>query len=36
VGFDSDPQLKHFEFHSKVNATVLHGGEGLVKEGSKK
>lgn len=35
VGFDSDPQLKHFEFRSKVNATV-HTQDGLVKEGSKK
>jgi len=27
VGFSSDPELKHFEFYSKVNATV-HGKAG--------
>lgn len=36
VGFDSDPQLKHFEFRSQVNATVRSGSSGLVPEGSKK
>ena len=36
VGFDSDPQLKHFEFRSKVNATVRSGGSGLVPEGNNK
>jgi len=36
VGFDSDPQLKHFEFRSKVNATVHSSSDGLVPEGGKK
>jgi len=36
VGFDSDPQLKHFEFRSRVNATVHSDGSGLVPDGSKK
>ena len=33
VGFESDPQLKHFEFRSKVNATVRSNSGGLIEEG---
>lgn len=36
VGFDSDPQLKHFEFRSKVNATVRPSSGSLAPEGSAK
>jgi LPS export ABC transporter protein LptC len=32
VGFESDPQLKHFEFRSKVNATVRSKSGGLIEE----
>jgi lipopolysaccharide export system protein LptC len=36
VGFESDPQLKHFEFRSKVNATVRSNSGGLIEEGGKR
>ena len=36
VGFDSDPQLKHFEFRSRVNATVRPGSGNLAPEGQGK
>ena len=35
VGFESDPQLRHFEFRSQVNATVRTRTGGLVEEGHK-
>ena len=36
VGFDSDPQLKHFEFRSKVNAPVRPGSGNLSSPGQGK
>jgi LPS export ABC transporter protein LptC len=36
TGFSSDPQLKHFEFRSRVNATVrTHSGNLIGKESGK-
>jgi LPS export ABC transporter protein LptC len=35
VGFNSDPQLKHFEFRSRVNATVRTKSGGLIDEAGK-
>jgi LPS export ABC transporter protein LptC len=36
VGFESDPQLKHFEFKTKVNATVRTNSGGLIESGGHK
>ncbi|MGH3055314.1 MAG: LPS export ABC transporter periplasmic protein LptC, partial [Gaiellaceae bacterium] len=36
TGFDSDPQLRHFEFRTKVNATVHSSSDGLLKADGKK
>jgi LPS export ABC transporter protein LptC len=33
VGFSSDPDLKHFEFRSKVNATVRSKSGALIETG---
>ena len=36
VGFESDPQLRHFEFRTRVNATVRTRAGGLLEERGKK
>src|SRR5262249_20722908 len=36
VGFESDPQLRHFEFRTRVNATVRRSSGGLLGHGNKK
>jgi LPS export ABC transporter protein LptC len=36
VGFESDPQLRHYEFKSKVNATVRTKPGGLMEDGGHK
>ena len=36
VGFESDPQLRHFEFRTRVNATVRTQSGGLLEEKGKK
>ncbi|MBI1799499.1 MAG: LPS export ABC transporter periplasmic protein LptC [Candidatus Eisenbacteria bacterium] len=33
TGFESDPQLRHFEFKTRVNATVRSNSGGLIESG---